>query len=367
MLYSIANPHSYSHYSFQLANNLNIPWIPDAEIYNDSVDKIINISGKKIVLLQWWMTHNTVANNCDYSWADLIICSTGEIINKPWDEYVAETKTLLNNSNIIFISGGHWRSDPDPAYSYTALLEWFDKVVAANDYVPATVDTKPYLFDALLGQNRYHRSYVYNQLKNSGLLNQSLVSLTPDLNSQIETMRTECYESPTLNQYDDINSLQNTWEEKSSYRLLTDRKFKFGLNQTPTMSVLIPEKIYDASWYSIVCETQYEDGLFLTEKTAKPIYGKRIFVLFGCPGQLEFLRGQGFQTFNSIIDESYDSITNTSERFASAWQTVQQLAQADPVEIYSKAQPILEHNYNVLLDIKSRQQRVQNFIAPFLP
>jgi hypothetical protein len=366
MLYSLANPDFATHFSFQLANNINSPWIPNADVYNDSVDKIKNISGKKIVLLQSWYSDSNRPAPVDYSWADLIVFSTGEIINKPWEAFLQDMQTRYNNTNLIFISAGYWRSNPDPNCAYTALLEWFDKVVAANDYVPTQVDHKPYLFDALLGLNRYHRWFVFNKLKDSNLLNQSLVSLAPDSNSRIESMR-QCFESPDLKQYDDINRSQHTWEEKSSYRGIADCKFKFDMWGMPTMSVLIPEKIYNASWYSIVCETQYEDGLFLTEKTAKPIFAKRIFVFFGAPGQLKFLQQQGFKTFDGIVDESYDDIVDNEKRFEQAWQAVLQLSNSDPLQLYQQAQPILEHNYRVLVDIESRQKKVQEFIAPFLP
>jgi hypothetical protein len=51
----------------------------------------------------------------------------------------------------------------------------------------------------------------------------------------------------------------------------------------------------------------------MTEKTAKPIWAKRLFVMFGTPGFLKKLHELGFKTFDHVIDESYDSMLNAQQ------------------------------------------------------
>ena len=57
----------------------------------------------------------------------------------------------------------------------------------------------------------------------------------------------------------------------------------------------------------IVAETVFDQNkIHLTEKIFKPIVMRQPFVVFAGAGALEYLRKYGFQTFNSVWDESYD-------------------------------------------------------------
>ena len=57
----------------------------------------------------------------------------------------------------------------------------------------------------------------------------------------------------------------------------------------------------------IVAETVFDQNkVHLTEKIFKPIVMRQPFVVFAGAGSLEYLRRYGFQTFDSVWDESYD-------------------------------------------------------------
>jgi hypothetical protein len=76
---------------------------------------------------------------------------------------------------------------------------------------------------------------------------------------------------------------------------------------------------YDDSYLNIVIETHMDvdqsGGVFLTEKTFKPIKHAQPFVIFGAAHSLARLRDLGYRTFDDVIDPSYDSIENTSDRY----------------------------------------------------
>ena len=63
---------------------------------------------------------------------------------------------------------------------------------------------------------------------------------------------------------------------------------------------------------------------------------------------LKFLRELGFQTFDSIIDESYDDCDDIVERFCRAFDQVEYLCTLDPLEVMSATEHIREHNHNHL-------------------
>jgi hypothetical protein len=133
------------------------------------------------------------------------------------------------------------------------------------------------------------------------------------------------------------------------------------------MSSKIAWDIYANSWYSVVAETMNDGHDFITEKTAKPLFAKRIFVLFGSQYQLKNLRDKGFKTFDTILDESYDEIEDKNLRFNAAWKQVEFLMTQDPLILYQKVHNILEHNYNLISQQDRELLGLKKFIAPHLP
>jgi ElaB/YqjD/DUF883 family membrane-anchored ribosome-binding protein len=87
----------------------------------------------------------------------------------------------------------------------------------------------------------------------------------------------------------------------------------------------------------------------LTEKTAKVALGRRVFVAFAGCGFLQLMRDAGFQTFDGIIDESYDRIENDQDRWQAAFDQVLKLCEVDQTDVLSQARPILEHNYDLIM------------------
>ena len=67
---------------------------------------------------------------------------------------------------------------------------------------------------------------------------------------------------------------------------------------------------YYRSKVDIITETILDDdAIHITEKTFKAIYLGRPFVISASKGHLKALRGMGFKTFDSVINEEYDDIS----------------------------------------------------------
>lgn len=86
---------------------------------------------------------------------------------------------------------------------------------------------------------------------------------------------------------------------------------------------------YDETGFSLVLEsiTDWNSAVpFVTEKTFKPIRHQHPFMIVGAPGLLSFLRSQGFETFDSMWDETYDHTADLDVKIAviknniHAWQ-----------------------------------------------
>jgi hypothetical protein len=112
-----------------------------------------------------------------------------------------------------------------------------------------------------------------------------------------------------------------------------------------TIAKMIPFNIYKKTTYSVVAETRYvSETTIFSEKTYKPIIAKRLFIMFAGKNYLKNLRSLGFQTFDGIIDETYDTIDDNYVRWALAFNQMIWLSKQDQSQILDKAKVILEHN-----------------------
>ena len=89
--------------------------------------------------------------------------------------------------------------------------------------------------------------------------------------------------------------------------------------------------------------------LHLTEKTFKAIALEMPFVLVAPAGSLAYLREYGFRTFDTVWDESYDTVTDDIKRIELVVELLAKLEALGPLErlrIHTQCVAIVEHNYN---------------------
>jgi hypothetical protein len=181
--------------------------------------------------------------------------------------------------------------------------------------------SKSKYFDCLLGSQRSHRDLVFELIPKE-LLEDKII-LTYAGHSENPT-----YWHDDENKLGDIALFTNT--EIANYNH-------------------VPIQLYNHTAYTMVSETVSEKDLILvSEKIAKPILAKRLFVVFSSPGYLNFLKELGFRTFDNVIDETYDSIVDEKERFTAAMDQVVFLCNQDQDKILAQIQSIVEHNFNLL-------------------
>lgn len=287
-----------------------------------------------------------LAHALDLSWFDHVVVLDIELSTITPDRYVRDLRVKYNNPNIHLvisaISMDH--SKGSDTYIYPLFVRAVNIVNKDTtfEYMPNRLK----MFDALLGLRKSHRQYVFEQLVNTGLIDQSYVSYQKNtLSEPPETM----YCSPELLKIDEPIATSIRQQNNNNYN-----SYSLSVNAVNghmyMASHRIPVQVYNNSYYSIVTETNEWTYPFVTEKTAKPMLAKRVFVVFGCCGYLETLRSFGFQTFENIIDESFDQIKNPEQRWAAAFEQVVRLSKMDPTEVYKKAESALEHNRNLVRD-----------------
>lgn len=105
---------------------------------------------------------------------------------------------------------------------------------------------------------------------------------------------------------------------------------------------------YDRTCFSLVAETKIQGKTFVSEKLYKPMAVGHPFLACGTKGMLNFLKLQGFETFSGIIDESYDSIHDDSQRLRCLEKELDRLFELfkkDSLFQEPMLNAILEHNH----------------------
>jgi hypothetical protein len=125
---------------------------------------------------------------------------------------------------------------------------------------------------------------------------------------------------------------------------------------------------FDQCCFSIVAETFAEPPVdrvpFVTEKTWKPVAMQHPFVVLGEPGTLQHLHSLGFETFENLWSEDYDTTQSTERRID---QVVENVTQYDMAPLDQLTLQKIEHNRNHFFDRKIIHQFiVDEIINPML-
>lgn len=119
------------------------------------------------------------------------------------------------------------------------------------------------------------------------------------------------------------------------------------INQTdPTWQRHFNSEWYDHTRFSLVVESELITEPFShSEKGLKPMAFRHPFVVWGPSGYLEWLRVQGFVTFDHIIDERYDLEKDNSKRLEMVIAEVARLNNL-PKQCFQNPETELRLDYN---------------------
>jgi hypothetical protein len=110
-------------------------------------------------------------------------------------------------------------------------------------------------------------------------------------------------------------------------------------------------EIYSAL-INLTSETFYDEpGLFLSEKTWKPILAGQMFIIIGQKYTLKRLRDIGFETFGHIFDESYDTMDNDKRMYAAIDQLDILLKNYTLKQLNKFTYKIRKRNFELAMDL----------------
>lgn len=120
---------------------------------------------------------------------------------------------------------------------------------------------------------------------------------------------------------------------------------------------------YDNTYFSIVVETAVDcdplHPVFITEKTYKPMAFWHPFVIYGNSHTLCRLHDLGFETFDNLFDQSYDTVVNPEQRADAVVAAVQGFV---PEPYSTLTQNKLAHNHAHFFDTELVKHCIRNEI-----
>lgn len=225
---------------------------------------------------------------------------------------------------------------------------WYHHTVSYNRWVDIASSTRSidaqrqYAVSCMNKTNRFHRLYNYFMLKNKSYFDKILFTMYPDDTNFIEHCKD--FKFMTVEQQNYHRALLTNWDtEKNKFQ--SWNKFT---NQQLTESA---NNAYYNSYINLVTETTMVPKTFITEKTWKAVAAGQFFLIIGGIGTVSYLRRQGVDTFDDIIDHKYyDQESDWTQRIHKAHKVVEDLLTHDLQQLYH-------------CTVSRRQANVDNFFA----
>jgi len=296
---------------------------------------------------------------------------------------------LIEQGKLLLIGGGDMDPTKWPYMSYEYFLPKifdFDENVEAgtrlDEYFAQT--DKPYKFLFLNGRLRAHRKYLLERFRITGVLEHSLwTNLDSDL-ALIKSVPQERWQN-----FNNLKSVKLEYfhngidmiDSPTSLKLLPAQyeapRFRNNLDKIPSGGN-VKRNLFDNTWgdatvdgtayrdtyFSLVTETVFNYPYsFRTEKIWKPIAIGHPWIAVANAGFYKDIRRMGFKTFDHIIDESFDSITDNQTRIEKIAQVVEDLCQQDLASFYQECYNVCKYNQQLYIEYRHRvpQELPQQF------
>ena len=108
------------------------------------------------------------------------------------------------------------------------------------------------------------------------------------------------------------------------------------------------------AYFNFVIESKLTAPVRLTEKVFKAIKNCQPFVIAGACGSIKQLREMGYRTFDHVVDHSYDTIEDPTERWEAVCTEMCRIAKSKKIHtMYTECKEDLLHNQNLFLNRES--------------
>ena len=260
--------------------------------------------------------------------------------------YALAKKHEVDTSVIQFVSA-NTSAEKIPGFHYFADDECLYQLRNTDD--PLKFHTRPRSkkFTALVRTHKWWRAATMTRIWSQGLHSEGYFSYNRDLSTQEHWRESPVRILDFVGLFDKINNFL------SQCPFTAD---KLDSDQHNQYSSTVREH-FENSYLNVILETHLDcdqsGGVFLTEKTFKPIKHCQPFIMFGAVGTIQHLRNMGYRTFDHVIDHSYDLIEDNTKRWNLACQEFERLMAGDMHQMYLACEKDLKYNQQLFLSPKA--------------
>lgn len=259
----------------------------------------------------------------------------------------------INPARILFTSANSTANNLEN-FSYFVDDECLYQLRNKDDPINFHTGPRDKKFTMLVRTHKWWRATTMARFWSQGLHNQGYFSYNNavDVNDQ---------EQDNPIEVDSFENLRSTTHDFLKHCPFTADAL--NSNQHNLYATTVGEH-FSNSYLNVILETHLDvdqsGGVFLTEKTFKPIKHSQPFIIFGAAGSIAQLRSMGYQTFDHVINHSYDSIINNTQRWDTACKEFEHLMTCDLHQLYLACEEDIKHNQQLFLATKS--DRVNNLL-----
>jgi hypothetical protein len=275
---------------------------------------------KLIFLLQFegWMHFLTFLNNSLRQFCPFLNFENVFIASEQLNFFDLKKHEKPNINHLSILAQDAWMPDVNAAIKISHSYELKDK-----------------LFLCYNNRTAPHRCQLVSLMNSKDMIKDSFVSLNVEKAHESITndaFLTETQKNKFITNLPKFNLEIEPWVLNSDSR---NEYIKYVRNHSRSMM-------------SIVTETHwYDSELSFTEKIYRPLSLGHPFIVVGNIGFLKKLREFGFKTFDGIINEKYDLISNPHQRLTeifSEMQRIQNMSDEQRKPMWEKLNDIAEYN-----------------------
>jgi len=241
----------------------------------------------------------------------------------------------------LFVSANTAAEDLENFYHFPDHEYFFRYVNRRQPIASTSIVSRPFEFTVLNRTHKWWRASCMADLYRLNLLNRSMWSY----NTRCVIDDQEHDNPLELDSMDGWRMAVKQFVNQGPYFCDNDDEESHNDHRS------VPINFYHYSYCSLVIETLFDadqsQGAFLTEKTYKPIKFGQPFVIIGTQHSLRALRQQGYRVFDHSIDNSYDEITDNTQRWMSLRKSILQIQSQDMHEWFLRCLPDVKHNQQV--------------------
>lgn len=323
--------------------------------------------------------------------AKLVISTCQETIsptsNYPIPEYVdvdilIEKECVRNNiplENVIWISGDlkvkNRAKGNIKTFGYSCYSHEFDYLLTAlsgdffNNIVP--FNERKFEKDFLCFQRwmKPGRIHLLNLLYQENLLDRGYISCpdkmfndTFEKRSNMYLNRIDKYSSYLSKQHIDADNIKKNLEYLKTIVPMNLDVTDFESNFCAGLDTLLSsKKYYESSFCSVISEAQIEgDALYISEAAYRPFLYGHPAIWVAQPGIIQGLKNMGYQTWDWLLDESYDNEEYMFDRISMCVESLKKLLQKNrDKKILEKIHEQNVYNRNTMKNLSKISQKLK--------